>query len=138
MAGGKVFIFFLVSITLEVEELYCKLMNLKVLATAICLTPLYLVNFAAAQQLPNSTTWDSQQQTSSTSESLTGLSSISQFERLLERQLQQKSPLFYLLMVELERYQPPQPWELQQQAEEELLEILQRPQPLQQLLIQQQ
>ncbi|MGK7876787.1 MAG: hypothetical protein AB4426_26920 [Xenococcaceae cyanobacterium] len=102
-------------------------MNLKILATAICLTPLYLATGAGAQQLSNSP-----------SESLTELSSISQFERLLNRQLQQQSPLFYLFLIELEQYQLRQPPDLQQQAEEELRKILQRPQPFQQRLIQQQ
>ena len=110
-------------------------MNLKILVTTICLTPLYLTNFAVAQQLPNSTTSSSQPQMSPTTESL---SSISQLERLLVRQLEQKSPLFYLLLIELEKYQPPRSLELQQQAEEELLEILQRPKPLQKQLIEQQ
>jgi hypothetical protein len=113
-------------------------MNLKILATAICLTPLYLANFAGAQPLSNSTTWSSQPQLPSTSETRTELSSISQFERLVQRELQRKSPLFYLLLIELEQYQLRQPPDLQQQAEDELLEILQRPQPLQQRLIQQQ
>ena len=114
-------------------------MNLKILVTAIiCLTPLFRANFAEAQQVSNSTTWRSQQQQLSPSDSLAELSSISQFERLIEKQLQQKSPLFYLFLIELEQYQlQPQP-DFQQQTEEELLEILQRPKPLQQRLIQRQ
>ena len=113
-------------------------MNLRILATTICLTPLYLANSAGAQQVSNSPIGSSQKQLPPTSESLTELSSISQFERLLQRQLQRKSPLFYLLLTELEQYQLRQPPDLQQQVEEELREILQRPKPLQQLLIQQQ
>jgi hypothetical protein len=110
----------------------------KILATAICLTPLYLANSAGAQQLSKWPMGSSQGQLPPTRESLTELSSISQWERFLQGQLQRKSPLFYLLLSELEQYQLRQPPDLQQQAEEELREILQRPKPLQQLLMEQQ
>jgi hypothetical protein len=107
---------------------------LTILAIVIYWYPLYFTNSAQAQPLSHSTTWERKQQLSSTSD-LTQLSSISQWGILLERRLQQESPLFYLFLVELEQFQFRPTPDLQQQAEEEILNILQKPQPLQQRLL---
>ena len=64
--------------------------------------------------------------------------SMKQLEMQLRRQIQVSSPFMWRYLVELERYQRSAAPDLQQQAEAEIIEMLQRPQPLQQRLIEQQ
>jgi hypothetical protein len=103
------------------------IMNFKILTTLICLNLFYLTNSAGAQQ-----------QIPLANEPRRELSSISQFGSLLEKKIKQESPLFYLFLLELEQYQQRVEPSLQEQAEEELREMLQQSPPLQKLLMEQQ
>ncbi len=87
--------------------------------------PLYWTPLVQAQQLPRV---DSREKPVSSP-------SIQAWERQLQQQFQERYPVFYLFLQELEHYQPP---DLQQQAEIEILELLERPKPLQQKLIEEQ
>lgn len=100
-------------------------MKLKIFVSIICLIWFSLTDVAIAQQRVNSRDFNNQRQSSS----------VSQFAHLIERQLQKESPLFYLLLVELDKYQSNQQENLQQKTEEEIQRMIQQSLPLQQRLI---
>lgn len=113
-------------------------MKFKLFITSICWIAFYGISYAEAQPLYDSRDWQSPSQLSPRQNLPSNLSSISQFSRFVETELQQKSPFFYQFLIELENYQSQQQLNLQQQAEIELQKQLNAPQPLQKRLMEQQ